>query len=337
MVAVGFVLSHEQFATPELIEYGIAAERAGFDMVWASDHFHPWMDNQGHAGHAWVTLAALGQHLSIPMGTGVTCPTYRYHPAVVAQAFASLGVLYPGRVFLGVGTGEAVNEKAATGQWGEYEERADRLVEAVRLIRDLWTGEWISHHGTYYDVEIARLYDLPKQPIPIYIAAGGDESMRLAGRYGDGLVTDAKTALDGEMRAAFAEGAKSEGKNPANLSIHAENFVFVGDKSEAAAAAEKWRFIPKAWEKYVENPDPRSILSQARKDVEIDEVLESWVISPNADEHIEAIQKLADGGVTHVYIHSAQEDQQKVIEFYAKEVLPEVRHQPMQVSVGEAK
>jgi TAT-translocated FGD2 family F420-dependent dehydrogenase len=331
MVAVGFVLSHEQFAPPKLLEYGVAAERAGFDMVWASDHFHPWMDNQGHAGHAWVTLAALGQQLSIPMGTGVTCPTYRYHPAIVAQAFATLGVLYPGRVFLGVGSGEAVNEKAATGQWGDYEERADRLVEAVRLIRDLWSGEWISHHGQYYDVEIARIYDLPKEQIPIYIAAGGEESMRLAGRYGDGLVTDAKTALDSKMRAAFAEGAKAEGKNPANLSIHAESFVFVGSRDEAVAAAEKWRFIPKAWEKYVENSDPRAILSQSRKDVEIDEVLESWVISPDADAHIEAIQKLAEGGVTHVYIHSAQENQQAVVDFYGKHVLPEVQHEQSSV------
>src|SRR5437870_13844447 len=119
MAQIGFVLASEQFTAPELIRLGIAAERAGFDRVWISDHFQPWMDNQGHNGQAWVTLAALGQHLrQIPLGTGVTCPIYRYEPAIVAQAFASLGVLYPGRVFLGVGSGEALNEKAATGKWG---------------------------------------------------------------------------------------------------------------------------------------------------------------------------------------------------------------------------
>src|SRR5688500_4723952 len=151
MVAVGFVLSHEQFAQPELVELGVAAEEAEFDMIWCSDHFHPWMDNQGHSGQAWMTIAALGQRTErIAMGTGVTCPTYRYHPAIVAQSFASLGVLYPGRIFLGVGSGEAVNEQAATGQWGGYDERAERLEEAVMLIRELWSGKWVKHDGRYY-------------------------------------------------------------------------------------------------------------------------------------------------------------------------------------------
>jgi F420-dependent hydroxymycolic acid dehydrogenase len=168
-VVVGLALSHEQFPLPQLVELGVQAEQAGFAAVWASDHFEPWQDNLGHCGLAWVTLAALGQRTQrLLLGTGVTCPSYRYRPQLVAQAFASLGLLSPGRVFLGVGAGEAVNEVPGGGGWGDYKERTARLEEAVTLIRRLWTGEWVSHQGRYYPVEQARLYDVPSPPVPIY-------------------------------------------------------------------------------------------------------------------------------------------------------------------------
>jgi F420-dependent hydroxymycolic acid dehydrogenase len=328
MVAVGFVLSHEQFAQPELVELGVAAEEAEFDMIWCSDHFHPWMDNQGHSGQAWLTIAALGQRTErIAMGTGVTCPTFRYHPAIVAQSFASLGVLYPGRIFLGVGSGEAVNEQAATGQWDGYDERAERLEEAVMLIRRLWSGDWVKHNGRYYQVHNAHLYDLPQPTIPIYIAAGGEQSMQLAGQHGDGVVSDGKSLLDPKMRYAFNQGAIEAGKNPDTMTLHAESFVVVGTREEALEAAKLWRFTPKAWEKYVDNPDPREILRQANADIPLDKVIEDWVIGGDPQVHIDAIQKLADNGVTHIYIHSAQPDQQRVVEFYGREVLPHIQHE----------
>jgi G6PDH family F420-dependent oxidoreductase len=158
----GYVASHEQFPPTELVEYAVAAEKAGFDAVWTSDHFHPWQDNQGHSAHAWITLAAIGQRTErLLMGTGITCPMYRYNPAEVAHAFASLGVLYPGRVFLGVGTGEALNEVPAGGGWGPYRERAERLAEAVTVIRRLWTEDWVTFEGRHYRLEDARLYDRP--------------------------------------------------------------------------------------------------------------------------------------------------------------------------------
>jgi F420-dependent hydroxymycolic acid dehydrogenase len=332
MAAIGFVLSSEQFPALRLINLGVVAERAGFDMVWMSDHFHPWMDNQGHSTQAWTVLAALGQRMPrIPLGTGVTCPTYRYHPAIVAQVFATLGILYPGRVFLGVGTGEAINEQTVSGEWGDYNERSDRLVEAVELIRRLWSGNWVSHHGQYYQVEDAKLYSLPDQPIPIYIAAGGKESMALAGQYGDGVVTDGKTAIKSEMQAAFYEGARKVGKNPDSLSIHAETFVFVGKRNSIQHAAQMWRFIPKAWDEYVDNPDPRDILRNAEADVSLEEVTKDWVVGDDADTHIEAIEKLIESGVTHIYIHSGQEDQERVIAFYSTQVLPNIQHEQMQV------
>src|SRR3990172_2748544 len=159
---VGYVLSHEQFAPGELIEYAVAAEAAGFDAVWASDHFHPWQDNQGHAGQAWITLAAIGQRTArVPMGTAVTCPIYRYNPAIVAQAFATLGLLYPGRVFLGAGTGEAVNEAPAGGGGAPAPGRRARLREAIALARRLWTGGWVASGGPAFPRANARLYDAP--------------------------------------------------------------------------------------------------------------------------------------------------------------------------------
>lgn len=325
---IGYVLSHEQFRTPELLEIGVAAEEAGFDMLWASDHIHPWQDNQGHAGHAWITLAALGQRTRhVTLGTGVTCPTYRYHPAVVAHAFASLGVLYPGRIFLGVGSGEALNEQAATGEWGDYDERAARLIEAIQLIRRLWEGEHVTHRGTYYTVENLKLYDLPAAPVPLYMAAGGPESMRLAGKYSDGLISDADSAVQPKMRQSFAEGAREAGKTPDDLPIHAELFVYVGEPQEAEDVAKRWRFLPKAWSEYVDVADPRTIDRRAQAEVPLDDVMKMWTISPDPEQHIRKLQHLIDGGVTHIYVHAGNDDQLRAVQFYRDEVLPAVRSQ----------
>lgn len=333
MAQIGYVLSHEQFRTPELLEIGVAAEQAGFDMLWTSDHIHPWQDNQGHAGHAWITLAALGQRTQrIPFGTGVTCPTYRYHPAVVAHAFASLGVLYPGRVFLGVGSGEALNEQAATGDWGDYDERAERFVEAVQLIRKLWQGEPVTHKGNYYSTEGLKLYDVPSQPVPLYMAAEGPNSMRLAGQHSDGLITDAKSALEQEMRQPFAEGARESGRNPDEMPIHAELFVYVGEQAEAEQVATLWRFLPKAWTDYVNVPDPREIDQRAQQEVPLKDVLQMWTVSPDPQKHVEKLQELIDGGVTHIYVHAGNHDQMQAIKFYRDQVLPKVRGERSRVA-----
>jgi TAT-translocated FGD2 family F420-dependent dehydrogenase len=319
---IGFVLAHEQFPVNELVELGVAAEQAGFDAVWTSDHFHPWQDNQGHAGFAWTTLAALGQRTErIRLGTGVTCPTYRYNPAIVAEAFASLGILYPGRVFLGVGTGEALNEVPPTGvAWGDYRERAARLVEAIKLMRELWTGEWVDFNGTYYHLKHARLYDVPAQPIPLYIAASGKKSMRMAGEQGDGLISDEQGATSQEMRAAFAEGARAVGKQPDHLPVLVEQYVVVGDRAEAERWAPLWRFrLEKAFFNY---DDPVAIQRDAEQKVPLDQVVNSMTVGADPEPHRAALKKLLDAGVTQVFIHSPQQDQRRVIDFYAREVLP---------------
>lgn len=322
---LAFVLPSEQFPNTELVELGVLAEQAGFDAVWTSDHFQPWQDNQGHASFAWVTLAALGQRTSrILLGTGVTCPSFRYHPTIVAQAFASLGTLYPGRVFLGVGAGEALNEVAAGGGWGSWAERGGRLAEAVELIRRLWTGEWVEFHGRYYSVPHARLYDVPRQPIPIYMAASGPKSMYLAGHYGDGLVTDGERALKPELRQTFEQGARAAGKDPRTMPILAETMVVAGSQEEARRYAPIWQFMPHSWDRYVGDPDPVDIERRARRDVKVDELIQKWPIGEDPQVHVQAIQQLIDGGVTHVFIHSPQADLRGVIEFYGRDVLPKL-------------
>jgi F420-dependent hydroxymycolic acid dehydrogenase len=201
---VGFQLAHEQFRVSELVELGIAADEAGFDLLAVSDHFQPWQANEGHSGQAWVTMSAIGQRTKrIRMGTTVTCPTFRYNPGVVAEAFASLSLLYPGRVFLGIGSGEALNEEAALGSWPKWPERSERLVEAAEIIRKLWGGEQIDHQGKYYKLN-ARLYDPPSKPIPLLMAGNGPKAMHRCGQYADGLITDPKTWK--EHKPEFQEG-----------------------------------------------------------------------------------------------------------------------------------
>ena len=323
---VGFVLSHEQFPAPTLIDLGLAAESSGFDGVWTSDHFQPWMANQGHAGHAWVTLSQLGARTStIPFGTGVTCPTYRHDPAVVAQAFATLAQFSPGRVFLGVGSGEALNEQAATGAWARWQERSDRLVEAVQLIRQLWTGGTIDFKGRYYQTVAARLYDPPAQPVPLYVASNGLKSMYRAGQHGDGLITDPQSLLNAPRMLNYRQGALDAGKDPSAMPILVEQFVVVGGKAEAEEAASYWRFIPRAWQPYVNVPDPRVINNRADVEVPLEQVYASWPVSEDPAVHVAALQKLFAAGATQVYVHSGQFDQYRVLDFYSRYVLPQLR------------
>ncbi len=326
--AIGYILSTEQWPVDQLLEQALAAEAAGFDAVWSSDHFHPWQNNEGHAGQAWILLSAIGQRTkNIFFGTGVTCPTFRYRPAIVAEAFASLSRLYPGRVFLGTGTGEALNEQPSGGGWGKYPERAGRLAEAVQIIKKLWSGDWVDFKGQYYQISHARLYDPPQQAIPLYMAAAGPKSMKLSGQYGDGLVTDPTRAMNPELRAAWESGAKGAGKDPASLAILSEFFVFVGDENdpELKQNAELWRFLPKAWSVFVNNPDPVAINQGADQQVPLDEVTNNFVVGADPEIHAQRILGAFKAGISQAFIHSAQKDQQKVIDFYGKQVLPLVR------------
>jgi F420-dependent hydroxymycolic acid dehydrogenase len=317
---LGFMLPHEQFKVTELIELGVAAENAGFDLLATSDHLQPWQSNEGHSGLAWVTMSAIGARTKrVWMGTTVTCPTFRYAPPVVAEAFASLDLLYPGRIFLGVGSGEALNEEAGTGVWPKWPERSERLVEATEIIRKLWTGQQISHKGKYYTVN-AKLYDPPTAPLPLLMAGNGPKAMYRCGKYADGLVTDGKTWK--QHKAEFERGARDAGKDPSKIPVLVETYVVVGDKADAEKAANLWRFGPKAFKKYYNIRDPQEIQNLAQKEVPLEEVYADWPVSTKPEIHVKAIEELFSSGATIVNIHTGQTDQRRVIEFYGKNVIP---------------
>jgi TAT-translocated FGD2 family F420-dependent dehydrogenase len=322
---VSFTLAHEQFPVTELGRLGPLAEAAGFQLVATSDHFQPWQDNQRHAGQAWVTLATVGARTRhMLMGTAVTCPTLRYNPAIVAEAFASLSLLHPGRVFLGLGSGEALNEEAATGQWPVWQERWDRLVEAVTIIRELWTGQPVNFKGTYYSVK-GRLYDPPAKPIPLLLAANGPKAMRLAGEHGDGLITDPMTWM--QYKGEWQAGAAAAGKNPSEMPVMVEQYVVVGTQADAQVAARLWNFEPKAFKGYQNIPSPVEIEAEAEAQIPLPQVYGSWVVSTDPNAHIQKIKQLWDSGVWVANIHSGQPmpQQQEVVNFYGKEVLPRLK------------
>ncbi|WP_204081452.1 F420-dependent hydroxymycolic acid dehydrogenase [Mycobacterium riyadhense] len=317
---VGFVLAHEQFRTDQLVAQAQAAEQAGFQYVWASDHLQPWQDNQGHSMFPWLTLALVGQRTSrISFGTGVTCPSYRYHPATVAQAFASLAILSPGRVFLGLGTGERLNEQAATTVFGNYTERHDRLVEAIGLIRQLWSGERISFTGRYFQTNALKLYDVPSTPPPIFVAASGPKSATLAGRYGDGWIAQAHDIKDSKLLDAFTAGARAAGRDPASMGRRAELFAVVGDNDVATRAATLWRFTAGA----IDQPNPVEI-QRAAESNPIDKVLTNWTVGSDPAIHIGALQTVLDGGAIP-FVHFPQDDPMTAIDFYRSNVLPKLR------------
>ncbi|MEX0800712.1 MAG: TIGR03557 family F420-dependent LLM class oxidoreductase [Dehalococcoidia bacterium] len=323
--SIGYVLAHEQFSPGDLVEFAVAAEEAGFEGLWASDHFHPWQENQGHCGQAWITLAAMGQRTArARLGTGVTCPIYRYHPAVVAQAFATLGSLYPGRVFLGLGTGEAVNELPGGGAWGPYRERHARLREAITLIRRLLTGEWVSSEGPAFPIPDAKLYTKPAEPVPIYVAASGPRSAALAGELGDGwIVNAAEVPAAAKVAEAYEAGLAAGGRPGERPPLLVEMYAVVGDEAEALEAARPWQFGP-AMGKLIDESDPRVIQRRAEELSPLEAVIKPWIISRDPSVHVEGIERLFEQGATDVYVHSPQEDQRKVIEFYGREVLPKI-------------
>lgn len=314
------MLSHEQFTTAELLDQAQAAEQAGFQYLWASDHLQPWQDNQGHSMFPWITLALVGQRTSrIAFGSGVTCPIYRYHPAVVAQAFASLAILAPGRVFLGLGTGERLNEQAATNQFGPYVERHDRLIEAIQLIRQLWSGERISFQGRYFQTNKLKLYDLPSPAPPIFVAASGPKSATLAGQYGDGWISQAAALEEPKLVTAFEQGAEASGRDSSTLGKRMELFAVVGDQSEINAAAELWRFTAGA----VDQPNPVDI-QRAAESNPIDKVVARWAVGTDPAPHIAAVQSVLDAGAIP-FMHFGQREPAVAIDFYRTQVLPKLR------------
>jgi coenzyme F420-dependent glucose-6-phosphate dehydrogenase len=317
MTEIGYTLSSEEQGPRELVGLAARAEEVGFSFAMISDHFHPWIDRQGHSPFVWGVLGGIAERTErLRVGTGVTCPLIRIHPAIVAHAAATASVLLEGRFLLGVGTGENLNEHVLGDRWPAADERLDMLEEAVEVIRLLWDGGPQTHRGPHYRVENARIYDLPDDPPPILIAAKGERAGTLAGRLGDGLVG---VAPDRDLIEAF-ERAGGEGK-PRYGQLHV---CWAEDETSARRIATEWwpnTSVP--GELGVELPLPRHF-EQAAEVVREDDVAGSVVCGPDPEAHLEAIRSYVDAGYDHVYLHQVGPDQEGFFRFYEREVLPKI-------------
>ena len=329
MLRFGYKASAEQFAPRELLNYGVLAEELGFDSVFVSDHLQPWRHDGGHAPAALPWLGALGGATErIIIGTSVLTPTFRYHPAVVAQAFATLGCLYPGRVVLGIGSGESMNESPLGIEWPEPKERFARLKESIDLIKLLWAEDRVDFDGSFYQTERATIYDRPDVPVPLYIAGSGPAATRLAGRKGDGFITTsgkAPTLYTETLLPAVREGAEKAGRQVSDLDMMLEVKVsFDRDRSRALEDTRFWGALALSAEEKmgVEDPVEMQRLADA---LSSDRTASRFIVSDDAEDHVAAIQAYIDLGFTHLVFHAPGPDQERFLKLYSKEILPLLR------------
>jgi coenzyme F420-dependent glucose-6-phosphate dehydrogenase len=324
----GYKASAEQFAPRELIDYSVLAERVGFEIVAVSDHFQPWRHHGGHSPAALPWLGALGERLErATIGTSVLTPTMRYQPAIVAQAFATLACLSPGRVFLGVGSGEAMNETPATGaDWPGAKERRLRLAEAVALIRQLWSQERVTFEGDYYRTRNATIYDRPDEPPPIYMAASGPLAAKLAGRAGDGYISTSgkKPELYSELLASLQEGAEGAGRDVGAIRKLIEIKVSYDRDAQYAHDACAW------WAALALTPEQKSgvedpIEMERIADANVDQAHTRFIVSNDPDEVVERIAYYVDAGFDELIVHGPGNDQARFLEQFSTDVLPRLR------------
>lgn len=335
-IKFGYAAQQEQYGPNELLNHAALAERVGFNSVWSSDHFHPWAHTKGNAAFTWAWLAALGGRTGkISLGTTVTSPIFRYNPAIVAQAFATLGVMYPRRVFLGVGTGEAMNEVPLGYQWPPFAERFERLKEAIEVIRALWNSSWVSYSGKYYHLNKANLYTKPDNPVPIYVASSGRKSASLAGRYGDGLLTLPAGQISNINSSDFyqnvvfkgvEEGAKAVGRDPDEIErAIAITSSYDQDYDRALGSLRFWggTLLPVFFDLGVS--DPRVIESHGQK-VSDETYKKAWLIATSPEDVIKAVESYIRIGFTHIVLISSSPSQEKYINMIGESVLPCFRH-----------
>jgi coenzyme F420-dependent glucose-6-phosphate dehydrogenase len=325
----GYKVSAEQFSPADLLEFTVVAEQRGFDTAAISDHFQPWRHTGGHAPFSLAWLGAAGQATSrIALGTSVLTPTFRYHPAIVAQAMGTLGTLFPGRIWLGVGTGESMNEAPLDIEWPDTKERFARLKEAVTLIQTLMTSDRVTFDGTYYRTRNATIYDRPSTPIPIYIAAAGASAARLAGRVADGLICTSGKGMElysETLLPAVMEGARAAGRDPADVELTIEMKVsFDSDREKAREDTRHWAALALSPEEKtgVEDAVEMERLADA---LSTERAAGRWIVSSDPDEHVERIRPYLDVGFTHLIFHAPGPDQRRFLELYSREVLPRLR------------
>jgi len=332
---LGYKASAEQFAPRELVEIAVAAEEHGFESVAVSDHFQPWRHTGGHAPFSLAWMAAVGERTSrVQIGTSVMTPTFRYNPAVIAQAFATLGCLYPGRIMLGVGTGEALNE-IATGfrgageqDWPEFKERYARLREAISLMRQLWTEDRVNFEGEYYSTHDASIYDRPEGGIPVYIAAGGPLVAGYAGRAGDGFICTSGKGMDlytEKLLPAVAAGAEKAGRNVADIDHMIEiKLSYDTDPELALENTRFWAPLSLSKEQKHDITDP-SEMEKAADDLPIEEVAKRWIVGSDPDETVEKIKVYLDAGFNHLVFHAPGHDQRRFLTAFERDLAPRLR------------
>lgn len=317
MVELGYAISSEEHEPIALVENARAAEEAGFSFALISDHFHPWIDKQGHSAFVWSVIGAIARETeSLRLGTGVTCPLIRIHPAIVAQAAATSASLMPGRFFLGVGTGENLNEHILGDRWPFPDERLEMLEESIELMRELWKGEKTTFRGKHYTVEGARIYSLPDEPPSIAIAAAAPKAAELAGRLGDAFVT---TAPEKELVEKFEQSGEAGKPKYGMITV-----CWAETEEEARRTAHEW--WPNAGlegDLTQELPLPEHF-EQAAATVTEDDLAETMPLGPDPEKHLEKIREFVEAGMDHVYFHQVGPDQEGFFRFYADEIMPQV-------------
>jgi G6PDH family F420-dependent oxidoreductase len=327
MTKIGYACMLEQFHPTDLLDWAERAEAVGFDAGFqVSEHFHPWTPQQGQSAFAWSFMGALGQRTKLPFGTAVTCPGFRYHPAVIAHAAATLGAMYPGRFWLGLGAGEALNEHVIGGEWPEVGIRSAMMFEAIEVINKLFSGKVVKHDGDYFTLESARLYTLPEERIPIYVATAGPVNAKRTGRYADGIITvgaaDEKIAMLWEK---FREGAAEAGKDAEAMKTQLQVHVSWAPTHEEAEqnALMEWPNGGMPFPKQdIKHPEDFAAMAKL---VRIENFANRMLIGADLAEHTEHIQSFVDMGFDEVYLHNVGRDQAAFIDAFGKEVLPKLR------------
>ena len=327
MTRIGYAAMLEQFHPTELLDLCAAAEAAGFSAGFmVSEHFHPWTPHQGQSAFAWSFMGALGQRTSLPFGTAVTCPGFRYHPAVIAHAAATLGAMYPGRFWLGLGAGEALNEHVVGGEWPEIGVRSSMLFEAIEVIEKLFSGAVVRHRGDHFRLESARLYTRPEDPVKIYVATAGPVNAKRTGRLADGMITvGAADDKIGLLWGKFDEGAREAGKDPTGmpklLQIHI-SWALTDDEAVDNDVHE-WPNGGMAFPKQdVKNPEDFAAMARL---VGPEDFKNRVLISADLAMHIANIQHYVDMGFDEIHIHNVGRNQVEFIDVFGREVLPEIK------------
>ena len=330
MLRIGYKASAEQFTPTQLLEFTCLAEDLGFDSVFISDHFQPWRHTGGHAPYSFSWMGAAGARTQrIVIGTSVVTPTFRYHPSIVAQAIGTLGAMFPGRIILGVGTGESLNEVPAIGiKWPGFKERFGRLRESIVLMRKLWTEELVSFEGDYFRTERATIYDRPTEPVPIYVAAAGPSAAALAGEIGDGFICTSGKAPElyrETLLPNVTSGLQTSGRAADSIDRMIEVKVsFDTDLERAREDTRFWAALALSPEEKMstENPVAMEKLADA---LPLERTVKRWIISTDPDEQIEKIRPYVELGFRHLVFHAPGPDQARFLRLYAERVVPRLR------------